>query len=160
MTIKQDAVVAIEYTLRNDAGDVIDSSDGEAPLYYLHGHENIVPGLEAALDGKLVGDVIDVVIEPAEGYGDRDPERVLELPRGQLPEDLEPEEGMMLAMETPAGDHVPLTVTKVEADTVTVDANHTLAGETLHFHVEVVEIRAATSEELAHGHVHGPHAHH
>lgn len=157
MTIKKDAVVALEYTLKNDAGDVIDSSsDSGEPLHYLHGHGNIVPGLERALSGKAVGDAVAVVVSPEDGYGEHDPAGVLTVTRTQLPEDLEPEVGMMLAMQSPDGRTLPLTVTAVTDDGVTLDANHPLAGQTLHFDVTVRMVRDATAEELEHGHVHGP----
>lgn len=160
MNIQNDSVVTIDYTLKNDAGEVLDSSQGAGPLHYLHGHENIVPGLERALSGKSVGDVLDVVVSPEEGYGTRDPERVVNIEREKLPPDLEPEVGMMLAMQTPDGHSIPVQVTAVSGRDVTMDANHELAGQTLHFHVEVRSVREATGEELSHGHVHGPGGHH
>ena len=156
MTIKADAVVSIDYTLKNDAGEVIDSSEGGEPLEYLHGHGNIVPGLEDALVGKVTGDEVTVSIPPERGYGQHDPERVFDVDRSRLPDDLEPEVGTMLAMQTPEGHNVPLTITKVSAQTVTLDANHQLAGETLHFEGAVRSVREATAQELSHGHVHGP----
>lgn len=156
MTIKTDAVVSIDYTLKNDAGEVIDSSQGAEPLQYLHGHGNIVPGLEQALAGKVTGDEVKVSVPPERGYGARDPQRVFDVDRSRLPGDLDPKVGTMLAMQTPEGHQVPLTITQVGAETVTVDANHQLAGETLHFEVAVRDVRDATAEELAHGHAHGP----
>lgn len=155
MNIEQDTVVTLDYTLRGDDGAVIDSSDGD-PLLYLHGHENIVPGLEKALTGKAVGDDLKVTVPAAEGYGERDDNRVIDAAREDLPEDLQPEVGMMLAMETEGGDVIPLTITAVEEQTVTLDGNHQLAGQTLHFEVSVRDIRGATAEELAHGHPHDP----
>lgn len=160
MTIKADAVVSIDYTLKDDAGQVIDSSEGGEPLEYLHGHGNIVPGLEEALAGKTIGDEVKVSVPPARGYGERDPDRVFDVARDRLPADLEPEVGTMLGMQTPEGHTLPLTITEVTTETVTVDANHQLAGQTLHFEVSVRAVRDATAEELSHGHVHGPHAHH
>jgi FKBP-type peptidyl-prolyl cis-trans isomerase SlyD len=161
MTIRNDSVVAIDYTLKNDEGDLLDSSDAGEPLLYLHGHENIVPGLERALSGKNVGDVVRVVVEPKDGYGEHDPAGVLNVRREQLPPGLEPEVGMMLAMQRPDGETLPLTIMAVTDVSVTVDANHSLAGQNLHFHVTVRSVRDATDEELAHGHVHAPgHGHH
>jgi len=159
MTIKTNSVVSIDYTLHNDQGELLDSSDGRTPLDYLHGHGNIVPGLEAALTGKDSGDTLDVSLSPAEGYGERDPQRVIQVPRTRLPDDLEPEVGMMLGMQTPDGQTLPLTVTEVTGDTITVDGNHQLAGENLHFKVSVRSVREATPEEVQHGHVHGPDGH-
>jgi FKBP-type peptidyl-prolyl cis-trans isomerase SlyD len=155
-TIKANSVVSIDYTLRGDDGNVIDSSDGAEPLFYLHGHGNIVPGLEAALTGKASGDSLDVVVQPQDGYGARDPERVIDVPRDRMPEDLTPEVGQVIGMQTPGGHTIPLTIVSVAEETVKLDANHALAGETLHFSVTVREVRSATEEELAHGHVHGP----
>lgn len=159
MTIKADAVVSIDYTLKNDAGQVIDSSEGDEPLEYLHGHGNIVPGLEEALAGKAIGDQVKVSVPPERGYGRRDPERVFDVERSRLPDDLHPKVGTMLAMQTPEGHQVPLTITKVGTESVTLDANHQLAGETLHFEVSVRAVRDATAEELSHGHAHGPGGH-
>lgn len=161
MTIRNDSVVEIEYTLKNDAGEVIDSSADGDSLHYLHGHGNIVPGLERALSGKKKGDSVNVVVAPEDGYGKHEPARVMDVSRTELPDDLDPEVGMMLAMRTPDGQTVPLTITEVSDTEVKVDANHPLAGETLHFDVMVKAVRDATAEELAHGHVHGPgeHAH-
>ncbi|MGD8863600.1 MAG: peptidylprolyl isomerase [Myxococcales bacterium] len=159
MTIKADAVVSIDYTLKNDAGEVLDSSEAGSPLDYLHGHRNIVPGLEAALSGKSEGDTVKVSVPPSEGYGERDPERIFEVARDRLPDGLDPKVGTMLGMQTPEGHTLPLTITKVTPDLVTVDANHQLAGQTLHFEVNVRGVRDATAEELAHGHVHGPGGH-
>jgi FKBP-type peptidyl-prolyl cis-trans isomerase SlyD len=154
MTIKANSVVSIDYTLKNDDGQVIDSSSGGDPLKYLHGHSNIVPGLESALAGKAAGESVKVSVPPAEGYGEHDPERVFDVARDRLPEDLDPQVGTMLGMQTPEGHTLPLTITKVTTESVTVDANHQLAGQTLHFEVEVREVRDATAEEVSHGHVH------
>lgn len=156
MIIEENAVVSLEYTLRDDAGEVVDASEAGEPLLYLHGHENIVPGLEKALTGKKVGDALKVSVPPAEGYGEVDDRRVVDAAREDLPDDLDPKVGMMLGMETEDGDMIPLTITAVEEQTVTLDGNHQLAGKTLHFEVTVREIRKATDDELSHGHVHGP----
>jgi FKBP-type peptidyl-prolyl cis-trans isomerase SlyD len=160
MKIQDNSVVAIDYTLKGDDGSVIDSSEGDSPLLYLHGHSNIVEGLEEALVGLGVGDSLDVIVSPEKGYGTRDDELIFEVPRAHLPDDVEPEKGMQLTMTSDDGETVPVTITKVMPTTVEVDANHELAGERLHFSVVVREIRNATSEELAHGHVHEPGHHH
>jgi len=158
MLIANDCVVSIDYTLKDSEGEVIDASEG-SPLSYLHGHKNIVPGLERALTGKGEKETISVVLPPEEGYGQRDPSRVFPVRRELLPDGMEPTEGTMLRMETDDGDGIPVVITAVESETVTVDANHMLAGETLHFEVTVREVRSGTDEEISHGHVHGPEGH-
>lgn len=160
--IATDMVVGIHYTLKNGAGDVLDSSSGADPLLYLHGHDNIVPGLERKLTGKAIGDKLNVTVQPADGYGERDPRGEQRVPREAFPADVTLEQGMQLALRDPSGAVVPLWIARVEPDVVHIDLNHPLAGEVLHFDVEVVSIRAATSEELEHGHPHGPdgHEHH
>lgn len=158
--IAQDLVAAIDYTLTNDAGKVLDSSDGGQPLYYLHGRGQIVPGLERALLGRKTGDSFQVRLTPDEGYGVRDPERVMKVPKSALPDDLEIEVGAVLSGETKNGEVIPLWIVQVDATEVTLDGNHPLAGEALNFAVTVREVRKATAEELAHGHVHGPGGHH
>lgn len=152
-------VVTIHYTLSDDDGTVIDQSEQDDPLHYLHGASNIVPGLERALDGRGVGQKVEVAVKPEEGYGLRDERGVQHVPRDAFPPGMELEEGMQLAVEDPQGRPVPIWITGVAADRVTVDLNHPLAGETLHFAVEVLAIRDATAEERAHGHPHGAHGH-
>lgn len=150
--IANDSVVSIHYKLTDDDGSVLDSSEGRDPLKYLHGHGNIVPGLEKEMTGKAVGDKFDVVVPPEEGYGVRDDGKIGKIPREQIDApDLEP--GMKLQAQTPEGVAI-LNVIEVEEDTITVDANHELAGVTLNFAIEVVEIRDAEQVELDHGHAH------
>jgi len=159
MSIAQDQVVSIHYTLRNDAGEVLDrSADGE-PLTYLHGHGNLVPGLERELTGKNTGDKLQVKIAPAEAYGEYDKALVQKVPRRALKGVPNVKVGMRLQANTEHGVQA-LTVTHLAGDMVTLDGNHPLAGQHLNFEVEVGEVRAATAEELAHGHVHGPGGHH
>lgn len=158
MKIAADTVVSIDYVLRDEAGEVLDQSKGE-PLAYLHGHHNIVPGLESALEGKVAGDKTRATVEPEEGYGVRNPNKVLQIAKSQLSDEMEPQVGMMLHAETEQGP-VPLWITEVRDEEVTVDGNHPLAGKTLDFEVEVKDVREASAEELSHGHVHGPHGHH
>lgn len=159
-TIKANSVVALDYTLRDDAGEVLDTSEGAEPLHYLHGHGNIVPGLEQALTGRKSGESLDVVVPPAEGYGERDPEGVLDVPRDRIPGEIDLKAGVVLGMQSPDGHTMPVTVVAVSEEVVKLDANHELAGKTLHFSVTVRDIREATGEELSHGHVHGPGGHH
>lgn len=158
--VKNDCVVAMHYVLRDGEGTIIDESPAGEPLPYLHGHQNIVPGLEKALTGVAVGETRNVVVSPEEGYGEREEGLVLDVPRNQLPEDLEPEVGMSLDMETDQGHTVPVRIAEVHEHSVKLDANHELAGVTLHFEVRIDSVRRASSEELQHGHVHGPGGHH
>lgn len=159
MQIAQDSVALIDYTLTNDNGDVIDSSAGGEPLAYLHGHHNIIPGLEKALLGKAVGDSLKVSIEPAEGYGEFNPELMEVVPRHLFAGVDDIQAGMQFQAQTAQGMQV-IMVAAVEGDNITVNGNHPLAGQTLHFDVTVKEVRAASEEELAHGHVHGIGGHH
>lgn len=153
MEIKNELVGIIHYTLKNDDGVTIDSSEGEAPLEYLHGFQNIVPGLEAELNGKKVGDSFKVSVEPEQGYGELDPNLVQELPKEMFQGVDQVEVGMAFHAETQNGMQT-VEVIEVDEDTVTIDGNHPLAGQTLNFEIEVVGIREATPEELQHGHVH------
>jgi FKBP-type peptidyl-prolyl cis-trans isomerase SlyD len=159
MNVSSNKVVSIHYTLRDEAGVVLDSSFGHSPLAYLHGQGNLVPGLESALDGKSVGDKLTVSVPPEQGYGVRDAGLVQILPREKFADVGEISPGMQFRAKGPEGIRL-MTVTHVERDLVTVDANHPLAGKTLHFQVEITEVRKATREELAHRHVHGPGGHH
>jgi FKBP-type peptidyl-prolyl cis-trans isomerase SlyD len=159
MSISQDQVVSIHYTLRDDAGEVIDrSADGE-PLTYLHGHGNLIPGLERELTGRKSGDRLQVKVAPAEAYGEYDRELVQRVPRRALKGIADLRVGMRLQTQTPEGPRA-VTVTQLNGDMVTLDGNHPLAGKSLNFEVEVAGVRAATEEELAHGHVHGAGGHH
>jgi len=159
MTIAQDKVVLIDYTLKNSKGEVLDSSEGEAPLAYLHGAENIVPGLERELLGKKVGDSLSVVVTPEDGYGVRNDDLIGAIEREMFEADMEIEVGMTFQAETEQDVQI-VTVVGLTDKEVTVDGNHPLAGEALHFDVNVCEIRDATAEELEHGHVHGEGGHH
>lgn len=158
MQIAPNHVVSIDYTLRNDAGDIVDSSQGNAPLAYLHGHHNIIPGLENALTGRAVGDSFSITIPPAEAYGERDPGMIQSVPRNMFQGVDVIEPGMKFQAQTQGGVQV-VTVTAVDGDLIELDANHEMAGQTLHFEVTVTDIRDATEEELSHGHVHGPGGH-
>ena len=159
MQITENSAVRFHYTLTGKDGQVIDSSDVGEPLPYLHGHGQIVPGLEGALAGKKAGDKLEVQVPAAEGYGEHHDFMVQEVPRAafQGVDTIEP--GMQFQAQTGQGG-MTVTVTAVTEDTVTVDGNHPLAGQDLYFSVEIVDVRAATEEELAHGHVHGPGGHH
>ncbi len=160
MVIVSDKVVSIEYTLTDDEGEVIDSSVGEAPLVYLHGADNIVPGLEQALDGKAGGDRVEVVVEPADGYGEHLDELVSTVERSMFAGVDELAAGMEFEAEAPDGETQIVTIVDVDGDKVTVDGNHPLAGLRLHFQVEIVDVRDATEDEIAHGHPHDGDDHH
>ena len=159
MQIGKDSVATIHYTLRNDKGDVLDSSAGGEPLAYLHGHGNIVPGLEHALEGKSAGDAVNVKVTAAEGYGTRDERLIQDVPRDAFPKDVDIVAGMQFHAQSREGVRT-VTVTQVTGDSVTVDGNHPLAGENLNFEVKIDGVRKATKEELEHGHVHGEGDHH
>lgn len=158
MQIAERCVASFHYTLTNADGEVIDSSDGRGPLTYLHGAGNIVPGLERAMTGRQPGDRFEIVVAPEDGYGERHPGLVQVVPRVAFQGVDQVEPGMQFHAQGPQGP-MSVTVTRVEADEVTVDGNHPLAGVPLHFAIEVVEVRAASDEELAHGHVHGEGGH-
>jgi FKBP-type peptidyl-prolyl cis-trans isomerase SlyD len=157
--IEKNRVVMLHYTLRDEHGTVLDSSSGRNPMSYLHGKGNLILGLEQALAGKTAGEKLDVTVPPELGYGRRDERLVQILPRGKFAEDVELVPGMQVRASGPQGARM-VTITNVERDFVTIDANHPLAGRTLYFSVEVTEVRKATHEEVAHGHVHGPGGHH
>lgn len=157
--VANNKVVTIHYTLRNDAGEVLDSSEDAGPMAYLHGFGNIVPGLEKQLDGKIAGDKLVAVVPPEEGYGDKQAGGAQAIPREAF-EGVDVHPGMTLVVEDDDGEQMPLRVVAVEEDRVLVDLDHPLAGETLHFTVEVISVREATEEELTHGHVHDGHGHH
>jgi FKBP-type peptidyl-prolyl cis-trans isomerase SlyD len=156
--VAHDMVVTIDYSLTVD-GELLDSSDEEGALPYLHGHGNIVPGLENALTGMKTGDTKKVVVEAKDGYGEFEAEAVLMMEREDFPEDIPLKEGIELEMVNEDGEVVLATIVDVAGETVRLDTNHPLAGKNLHFEVTVKEVRAATAEELSHGHVH-EHGHH
>jgi FKBP-type peptidyl-prolyl cis-trans isomerase SlyD len=152
--VKNGTVVSIAYTLRLANGDLVDASPADEPLEYLHGAENIVPGLEKALNGLHVGDKRDVEVSPEEGYGDYDPEFVEVVDRSDLPKDLTLQLGMTIAVTDDEGYIDEAIVREISKSTVTLDFNHPLAGQKLFFAIEVVDLREADEDELAHGHPH------
>lgn len=155
MTVTKDRVVTIAYTLKDDDGSIIDSSSDHGDLEYLHGHRNIVEGLETALEGKSAGDTVKTSVSPDQGYGARNDELIFSVSRSNMPDD-ELSVGMQFAAQDRDGNQQVVTLVGVQDDTVTLDANHPLAGATLHFDATVQDVREATGEELEHGHVHGP----
>jgi len=158
MQVAEKTVVGIHYKLTNDDGQVLDSSENKAPLVFIHGIGMLIPGLEKALVGKSKGDQLNVSIAPEEGYGVKDPALTQKVPKAQFEESEKIEIGTQFQVDTEQG-AIIVTVTEVGDDEVTVDGNHPLAGMTLHFDVTVDEVREATEEEIAHGHVHGEGGH-
>ena len=159
MEITADRVVTIHYTLTNDSGTIIDSSAGGDPLAYIQGHGNLVSGLEKALEGKEGGNTLAVVVPAADGYGTRDEKLVQRVPKRALQGAGDIKKGMQFQARTDEGMRL-FTVAAVVGDMVTLDGNHPLADQTLHFDIEIVSVREATPEELEHGHVHGAGGHH
>jgi FKBP-type peptidyl-prolyl cis-trans isomerase SlyD len=159
MRIEANKVVTIDYTLTDDTGHLIDQSEG-GEFAYLHGAHNIIAGLEDALTGHAPGDELTVAIPPARAYGERDESKTHVVPRSAFPAGSDLETGMQFHAEGPDGEHLLLTIASIEGDRVTVDGNHPLAGMGLTFQVTVVDVRDATTEEMHHGHVHGPGGHH
>ncbi len=153
LMIGDKSVVTIHYTLTDDAGEVLDDSRDGDPMIYLHGASNIIPGLEKELTGKITGATLKVTVSPEDGYGEHSPEAIQKVPRSNFEgvEDIQP--GMQFQTESPEGVQV-IVVTEVSDTEVTIDANHPLAGKTLHFDVSVEGVRDATPEEIDHGHAH------
>ena len=161
MTVAQHKVVTLHYKVTDvDSGQVIDSSENGDPLVYLHGAQNIIPGLENALEGKEIGDEIEVTVAPEDAYGERSDDRIQQVPMEAFKDIEKVEPGMAVTAQTEHGP-VNLVVVEVDETTVTVDANHPLAGKSLNFSVKIESVRDASDEEKSHGHVHGPggHAH-
>lgn len=158
MKVAANCVVSVDYSLHLGDGAVVDSSSDTEPLTYLHGSGQIIPGLEKQLEGMNVGQKKDVIVQPADGYGDRDPDNVQEISRDHFG-DRELNVGDEFVAVDDEENEIPVRVEKVAGDTITVDFNHPLAGKTLHFSVTIKEVRAATADELAHGHAHGADEH-
>lgn len=155
MIIEDKKVVSVQFTVKNvKTSEIIETSDGGEPLVYLHGFQNLVPGLERALTGKKVGENYEVTVQPEEGYGERDETLVQQVPRDAFQGIDNIKLGMEFQAESPNGP-VVVEVVAVDDDTITVDSNHPLAGVTLAFSGTIQDIREATETELEHGHVHG-----
>jgi len=159
LKIESETVVSFHYTLRDENGKELETSRGSEPSVYLHGANNIIRGLETAMTGREPGDVFTVSLAPAEAYGMRNPDKMQRVPvkhlafRGKL------EAGKVVQLNTAEGMRA-VTVVKAGRHSADIDANHPLAGQTLAFDVEIVDLRPATPEEIAHGHAHGPGGHH
>ena len=161
MTVAANKVVLMHYTLKDKTGEVLDSSADKEPMAFIHGVGNLIPGLERELEGKKTGDKINAVVKPEDAYGEYSKENIHKVPLSgfQAEGDEKLEVGMQVRIETNDGISVA-EVKGIEGEEITLDLNHPLAGETLHFDVEVVEVREATKDELDHGHAHGPGGHH
>ncbi|HEY1686000.1 MAG TPA: peptidylprolyl isomerase [Tepidisphaeraceae bacterium] len=161
MEIRKDTVVSFDYTLTNDKGEQLDTSQGGQPLVYLQGHQQIIPGLEAAMEGKQPGDHFSAMVQPADAYGVHDAALVQKVPLKMFPNDRPIMLGQEYRSQSEQGSFV-VRIVEIDNENVTVDGNHPLAGQTLNFDITVREARQATKEELEHGHAHGPdgHGHH
>ncbi len=153
MKIKKNTVVTIDYTLKDDNGNVIDSSEGRGPLKYLHGNGNLILGLERQLEGKEKGESLHIKVLPEEGYGEIDLGLIQEVPKNLFEDSEQLEVGMQFQAQTENGTYI-LTIKEVKPDSVIVDGNHPLAGKNLNFDIEIIDVREATQEEIAHGHAH------
>ncbi|RQW61628.1 peptidylprolyl isomerase [Vibrio viridaestus] len=158
MKIEKNVVVSLAYQLKLDDGVVVDQSTVDAPLDYLHGHNNLITGLESELEGKAVGDKFTAVIAPEDAYGEHNEALVQRVPANVFQGVDQLEVGMRFIADTDQG-QIPVEITEVDGEEVVVDGNHMLAGQTLTFDVEVVALREATDDEKAHGHIHGAHDH-
>ena len=154
MNVQKDKVVEMHYTLKDDSGEVIDSSIGNEPMPFIQGHGNIIPGLEKALEGMKVGESCDVSVKPEDAYGVHYPDAIQDVPMEAMKAVEDLKVGMELQSKDNQGNAFIVRVTEIKDDSVKVDANHPLAGETLHFNVSIENIREASKDELEHGHVH------
>jgi FKBP-type peptidyl-prolyl cis-trans isomerase SlyD len=158
MQIAKHKVVTLDYTLTDDKGNILDSSQN-GDFVYLHGAHNIIPGLENALNGKQSGDELNVSVSPDDGYGQRNDALTQVVPKDAFDTADDLEEGQQFHAQTPEGQYVMITVTSIDGDQITIDGNHPLAGVDLNFQVKVLDVRDATDEEVSHGHVHGAGGH-
>jgi FKBP-type peptidyl-prolyl cis-trans isomerase SlyD len=159
MQIGDQKVVTLHYTLTDNDGQIIDKSD-DGSFAYLHGASNIIPGLESALTGKSIGDVVTVTVAPEEGYGARNDAMLQQVPKSMFEDVSAIAVGSQFHAQGPNGEMLVVTVSEVAEEHVVVDGNHPLAGVDLNFDVTVIDVRDASQEEIAHGHVHGPEGHH
>ncbi len=159
MKVEQHKVVTLEYQIRNSQGEVVEDTTGH-PLQYIQGIGQLLPALEEVLEGKEVGDEVEVTLSPDQAFGQYDESQIQAIPREAFGEGMDLQPGMVMYARTPEGHQVPFLIQEVQENVVIADFNHPLAGETLTFHLKVLDVRDATPEELAHGHVHGPDGHH
>lgn len=160
MSLKENQAVTIHYSVKDDKGNKIDSSEGNAPLTFLSGHNQVIPGMEENINGMLIGSKKSFTVQPAEAYGEYNENALQVVDRNEFPPDVKIEAGLNYVMNDGQGRQIPFVIAEVLDDKVTLDFNHPLAGIPLTFDVELVDIREATKEELEHGHVHGAHGHH
>ena len=160
MQISEQKVVTMNYEVVDDQGQLVDRSEDDGPLAYIHGSGQLIPGLETALEGRGTGDKVAVDVPPAQGYGERDEEGVQTVSRDQFDDSVEIKVGMQFEAQDDDDGHQVVTVVAVDGEHITLDTNHPLAGKSLHFEVEILDVRDASAEELEHGHVHGPGGHH
>lgn len=158
--IQKGKVIGLAYTLKSSTGEIMDQSSANDPLTYLHGFDNLIPGLETALEGKAVGFKSKVEIAPEEAYGLRHESLEQVVDKSAFPEGADLEEGMRFHAHGADGSDMSIVITKIDGSNVHIDGNHPLAGQTLFFDVEVLSERDATAEEISHGHAHGPGGHH
>ena len=160
--VAQDVVVSMQYRLHLDDGTLVEESAADDPLIYLHGHENIIAGLEQAVEGMVIGEQKSIVVEPADAYGEYDEDDMEQVNHGDMPPGFEPEVGMLLEVHDDEEDEDFVAIVKeVNDDGMLLDFNHPLAGQRLHFEVTIEALREPTADELDHGHVHdGDHHHH
>jgi len=157
--IETDSVVTVHYTGTLPDGEEFDSSRGGEPMTFLVGHKQMIPGFEEELMGASSGESREFTLPPERAYGERDDDAIQQVSREQFPEDMELKPGMMMAAQTDQGP-IPFTISEIDGNEITIDFNHQMAGKTLIFNVEIIEIRDATPDEIAHGHVHGPSGNH
>lgn len=158
MLISQDKVVSFHYRLKEEGGEIFEDSHDGSPVLYLHGHKSMLPGLEEALDGKSAGDSFEVTIDQDKGYGRREEGAVQRVPKKHLLTKGKITPGQVVQINTEHGAQEAVVI-KVGLKNVDIDANHPLAGKTLVFAVEILEVRDATTDELSHGHAHGEGGH-
>lgn len=158
MEITTNKVVTIDYTLKDEQGEVIESSGDGQSLAYIHGVGALIPGLEEALEGREEGETVEVSVPPEKAYGQRREDMIQTVPKDRFETERDLDVGMQFQARSEQGTQV-VTITGIEDEEVTVDANHPLAGQTLNFEVDIQDVRDATEEELEHGHVHGPGGH-
>lgn len=159
MSLDKNKVVTFNYTLKDEQGNILDTTSGSGPFAFLSGNEQILPKLEAAFHGMLLGTKKNVKISAADAYGEYNEQAVQLVDRSNFPEDADLQPGMQFVANSPDGHRMPFVIAEVKQDQVTIDFNHPLAGKNLEFDVELLDIRDATAEEIAHGHVHGPGGH-
>lgn len=159
MKVTSNSVVSLDYTLKNNAGVVIDSSKGHSPLVYLHGVGGLIPGLENEIEGMKKGQAKTVVVQPEHGYGEKSDELLYVVPKSGFQGEEEMQVGMQVELDSDNGPALAF-ISKIDGEDITLDLNHPLAGEVLTFDISVVDVREATAEEIEHGHAHGPDGHH